>query len=77
MNSNGKVAIVLVLEEIEGERTSDTNLVDYEGNESAHLLLKALLDDHSRFLKVLLRHTDSISSIRIHSHEKSFTYIAS
>lgn len=59
MISNGKVAIVLILEDIEGtEGTSNNNLVDSEGNESANPLLKALLDDNSRFPKVLLRHTE-------------------
>lgn len=57
LTSNGKVAIVLVLEDIEEiEKTSDTNLVNSEGNENAHLLVKALLDDHLRFVKVMLTH---------------------
>lgn len=56
LNSNGKVAIVLVLEGIEEIRkTSDTNLDNSEGNESRHPHLTALLDDdHSRFVKVML-----------------------
>ncbi|XP_047945100.1 uncharacterized protein LOC125191741 isoform X1 [Salvia hispanica] len=53
MISNGKVAIVLILEDIEGtEGTSNNNLVDSVGNESANPLLKALLDDNSRFPKI-------------------------
>lgn len=68
MSANGKVAIVLVLEDLEGiEKTSDTDLVDSEGNESGHLLLKELRDEHSRFLKVLLRHSDYIKNTGVPS----------
>ncbi|KAK6124142.1 hypothetical protein DH2020_042115 [Rehmannia glutinosa] len=53
LTSNGKVAIVLVLEEIEKiENISDTNLVNSEGNENACLHVNALLDDDMRFVKI-------------------------
>ncbi|KAK6124115.1 hypothetical protein DH2020_042141 [Rehmannia glutinosa] len=53
LTSNGKVAIVLVLEEIEKiENISDTNLVNSEGNENACLQVNALLDDDMRFVKI-------------------------
>ncbi|KAH6825580.1 hypothetical protein C2S53_017552 [Perilla frutescens var. hirtella] len=58
LTSNGKVAIVLVLEEIEAiDKTSYTSLVNSEGNESANLLIKALVDDHSGFVKIEDRST--------------------
>lgn len=75
LTSDGKVAIVLVLEEIEEiEKTSDSSFVNSEGNENAHLLIKALLDDHSRFVKVMLRHYDSIKDVRILSHDNSHCF---
>lgn len=53
LTSDGKVAIVLVLEDIEEiKNTSDSSLVNSEGNENANLLIKTLLDDHARFVKI-------------------------
>ncbi|KAI3456071.1 hypothetical protein Pfo_012734 [Paulownia fortunei] len=58
LTCNGKVVIVLVLEEIaEIEKTSETNLVNSNGNENVCLLVKALLDDHVRFVKIEDRST--------------------
>ncbi|GFP91256.1 ribosome maturation factor rimm [Phtheirospermum japonicum] len=50
LTSNGKAAIVLVLEDI--ENISDTNFVDSGGNEKTCLLVKALVDDDKRFVKI-------------------------
>ncbi|KAL3616951.1 hypothetical protein CASFOL_039345 [Castilleja foliolosa] len=50
LTSNGKAAIVLVLDDI--ENISDTNFVDSEGNDKTSLLVKALLDDDRRFVKI-------------------------
>ncbi|KAL3833586.1 hypothetical protein ACJIZ3_008322 [Penstemon smallii] len=53
LTSNGKAAIILVLQEIENiEKSSDTNLVDSEGNENTCRLVKAFLDDHQRLVKI-------------------------
>lgn len=53
MISNGKVAIVLILEEI--EVATKTNIAN--SAENVHLLSKALLDDHLKFIKVVKGHT--------------------
>lgn len=75
LNSNGKVATVLVLEEIEEiVETSDINLVDSEGNETAHVLLKALLDDHSRFVTVMFTEYDSVKDVCILSSDNSIYF---
>lgn len=75
LTSDGKVAIVLVLEDIEEiKNTSDSSLVNSEGNENADLLIKTLLDDHARFVKVMLRHYDSIKDVRILSHDNSHCF---
>ncbi|KAL6546435.1 hypothetical protein OROMI_022156 [Orobanche minor] len=50
LTSNGKAAIVLVLEET--EKISDTNRAHYLGNENSCLLVKALLDDDKRCVKI-------------------------
>ncbi|KAL6546433.1 hypothetical protein OROMI_022154 [Orobanche minor] len=50
LTSSGKAAIVLVLEET--EKISDTNRAHYLGNENSCLLVKALLDDDKRFVKI-------------------------
>lgn len=51
LTSNGKVAIVLVLEKI--EEGAKTNIANSAGSENVDLLSKALLDDHLRFIKVV------------------------
>ncbi|KAL6500755.1 hypothetical protein OROHE_025552 [Orobanche hederae] len=50
LTSNGKAAIVLVLEET--EKISDINRAHSSGIENSCLLVKALLDDDKRFVKI-------------------------
>ncbi|KAL8460807.1 hypothetical protein ACS0TY_032350 [Phlomoides rotata] len=71
LTSNGKVAIVLVLEEIED--ATETTIANSAGSENIHLLSKALLDDHLRFVKtedrsivplLLVSPTGSVNSLQ-------------
>lgn len=51
LNSNGKVAICLVLQEIE-EIENCSHPAHTDGNENAQMVVKTLLDDHARFIRV-------------------------
>lgn len=57
LTSQGKIATVLVLKEsIEIERSSNLSLVNSERDKNACLLVKTLLYDDQRFIKVIFWH---------------------